>query len=441
MITDRKTANVLSGKTARACDGCSRKRARWFCAADDAFLCQSCDLSVHSANLLASRHERVRLQTASFKITGSDNEPAWHQGFTRKARTPRGNGHKSFSAHQQLMKNEEKIMNNPVLPLVPEIEEDGNNTSANDDDDDGDDDDQLLYRVPVFDPFSAELCSDDMVASGEGTGIGMGNEEENIVFDDLDNLPVFLSSDMDLADFAADVENLLGLDDEDSPDYTKDLGFLDCKEEDEADDQKFFFNDQEKVTVKIKDEQQVEAIMSTDCDHLNGAFDMERDSLDWSFDYESPVMTTTDEAEEEKRIMTVAVNSEERKEMRRSSSLLRLNYEGVIDAWASQGSPWTSGSRPQVNPDDCWPHCLGTCTKDGHHYHPNGGMGGHTGGGNNRAREERVLRYKEKRRNRLFSKKIRYEVRKLNAEKRPRMKGRFVKRTSFMANVFPYINK
>lgn len=46
-------------------------------------------------------------------------------------------------------------------------------------------------------------------------------------------------------------------------------------------------------------------------------------------------------------------------------------------------------------------------------------------------REARVSRYREKRRTRLFSKKIRYEVRKLNAEKRPRMKGRFVKRTSF----------
>ena len=37
-------------------------------------------------------------------------------------------------------------------------------------------------------------------------------------------------------------------------------------------------------------------------------------------------------------------------------------------------------------------------------------------------REARVSRYREKRRTRLFSKKIRYEVRKLNAERRPRMK-------------------
>ncbi|XP_021627481.1 zinc finger protein CONSTANS-LIKE 6 isoform X3 [Manihot esculenta] len=43
-------------------------------------------------------------------------------------------------------------------------------------------------------------------------------------------------------------------------------------------------------------------------------------------------------------------------------------------------------------------------------------------------REASVMRYKEKRQTRLFSKKIRYQVRKLNADKRPRLKGRFVKR-------------
>ena len=41
-------------------------------------------------------------------------------------------------------------------------------------------------------------------------------------------------------------------------------------------------------------------------------------------------------------------------------------------------------------------------------------------------REASVLRYKEKRQSRLFSKRIRYQVRKLNAEKRPRIKVTFV---------------
>lgn len=37
-------------------------------------------------------------------------------------------------------------------------------------------------------------------------------------------------------------------------------------------------------------------------------------------------------------------------------------------------------------------------------------------------RAERVRRYKEKRRRRLFAKRIRYEVRRANAVKRPRFK-------------------
>ncbi|CAN6477935.1 unnamed protein product [Victoria cruziana] len=44
-------------------------------------------------------------------------------------------------------------------------------------------------------------------------------------------------------------------------------------------------------------------------------------------------------------------------------------------------------------------------------------------------REARVSRYREKRKKRQFEKKIRYASRKAYAEKRPRVKGRFVKST------------
>lgn len=66
-----------------------------------------------------------------------------------------------------------------------------------------------------------------------------------------------------------------------------------------------------------------------------------------------------------------------------------------------------------------------------HVYGEMGRMSGHAAAMADGGREARVSRYREKRRTRLFSKKIRYEVRKLNAEKRPRMKGRFVKRSNF----------
>ncbi|PKI75580.1 hypothetical protein CRG98_003981 [Punica granatum] len=45
-------------------------------------------------------------------------------------------------------------------------------------------------------------------------------------------------------------------------------------------------------------------------------------------------------------------------------------------------------------------------------------------------REARVLRYREKKKMRKFEKTIRYASRKAYAETRPRIKGRFAKRTS-----------
>lgn len=44
-------------------------------------------------------------------------------------------------------------------------------------------------------------------------------------------------------------------------------------------------------------------------------------------------------------------------------------------------------------------------------------------------REARVMRYREKRKNRKFEKTIRYASRKAYAETRPRIKGRFAKRS------------
>ena len=56
-------------------------------------------------------------------------------------------------------------------------------------------------------------------------------------------------------------------------------------------------------------------------------------------------------------------------------------------------------------------------------------------------REARVMRYREKRKNRKFEKTIRYASRKAYAETRPRIKGRFAKRTEmapFIADAAGY---
>ncbi|ESQ42685.1 hypothetical protein EUTSA_v10013517mg [Eutrema salsugineum] len=105
-------------------------------------------------------------------------------------------------------------------------------------------------------------------------------------------------------------------------------------------------------------------------------------------------------------------SSKEDAEERSGNPMLKLDYDGVLEAWSDKASPFSDeilgseASRADVNARLAQIDLFG-----------DSGM-----------REASVLRYKEKRRTRLFSKKIRYQVRKLNADQRPRMKGRFVRR-------------
>ncbi|KAF8114005.1 hypothetical protein N665_0043s0075 [Sinapis alba] len=98
------------------------------------------------------------------------------------------------------------------------------------------------------------------------------------------------------------------------------------------------------------------------------------------------------------------------------SPFLKLDYDGVIEAWSDKESPFSD-------------EVLGSKAA-GSNVHAR--LAEIDLFGDSGVREAIVLRYKEKRRNRLFSnsKKIRYQVRKLNADQRPRMKGRFVRRSN-----------
>ncbi|RID78803.1 hypothetical protein BRARA_A01594 [Brassica rapa] len=98
------------------------------------------------------------------------------------------------------------------------------------------------------------------------------------------------------------------------------------------------------------------------------------------------------------------------------SPFLKLDYDRVLEAWSDKDSPFSD-------------EVLGSeaAGSDVHARLAEIDLFGESG-----MREAIVLRYKEKRRNRLFSnsKRIRYQVRKLNADQRPRMKGRFVRRSN-----------
>ncbi|XWS63558.1 hypothetical protein CRYUN_Cryun06bG0110400 [Craigia yunnanensis] len=235
---------------------------------------------------------------------------------------------------------------------------------------------QLLYRLPIFDPFVAELYTSTM--SNEADVSALGNDVET--------------------EFAADVESLLGKGLENESFAINELGLNDSKEKDFG-----------------------------GC-FLGIAICGEKDEL---VKEEVTMKNNGDGGYEE-----------DTTKKKNKKILLSLDYEAVITAWASQRYPWTYGGRLDFDPNEYWPDCMGIGgTEVQHSYIDLIGMEANQAVGDG-GRKAKVSRYREKRRTRLFSKKIRYEVRKQNAEKRPRMKGRFVKRAPYLVGpVFPLLNK
>ncbi|CAA3023340.1 B-box zinc finger protein 24-like [Olea europaea var. sylvestris] len=54
------------------CDVCEKAQATVICCADEAALCAKCDIEVHAANKLASKHQRLLLQCLSNKLPPCD---------------------------------------------------------------------------------------------------------------------------------------------------------------------------------------------------------------------------------------------------------------------------------------------------------------------------------------------------------------------------------
>ncbi|KAK9903787.1 hypothetical protein M0R45_000897 [Rubus argutus] len=363
------SASVVGARTARACDSCIKKRARWYCAADDAFLCQACDSSVHSANQLARRHNRVLLKTASSlksSRTSSNNNsqvPSWHGGFTRKARTPRHG--KSVTPRSR-------------FPLVPEVGADDVSTSPN---------------------SNTDINGNESKAGLLPNYYGDNGNSSSHGF--------HLPSDMDLAEFAADVDSLLGRGlDDDECFGIQGLGLMDCNEKEST------TTEEDGSSGRVKREHDEEdAYMGCQAET---EIDLMREPFVLNFeDYDDSPASCAEEEEDEDDKLGV-----------------RMGLDGmkarVKDLRGHSGIPDFSS--------DFLPDWMGTSSGGELLHYPLSGVVGVHPAMTDAGREAKVSRYKEKRRTRLFSKKIRYEVRKLNAEKRPRMKGRFVKRASFAAS-------
>ncbi|XP_065047870.1 zinc finger protein CONSTANS-LIKE 6-like isoform X1 [Musa acuminata AAA Group] len=399
----RPSPDAVGGKAARACYGCLRHRARWYCTAHHAFLCQICDSSVHSANSLVRRHQRVRLTTTSLVGEPGESSPSWLEGFERKARTSRPQHRTNMMAAGDLP---EQLVDASV-----------------DEDDDGEQEEELSYCVPIRNPLFASFCSPPPALDNSNATSSGDDAAAKTSVELSDNTPAspstinkmdgFLAMDLEISEFAARIKSLLG-GDLVGGDDTFCMANLELAEP-VAENTGFSIEDDAR---HVKMEQP-----DRDEDESQGELEL---NLECSFPF-----TRGEEESEEDEVAGTAVKVEQGAEKK---AKLRLDYESIIMAWSSQGSsPWTDGERPQINVDNCWPDYMDMWTgrrMETERACHGGEIGVYLGDGK---REARVTRYREKRRTRLFSKKIRYEVRKLNAEKRPRMKGRFVKRTPALA--------
>uniref|UniRef100_A0A0D6R7N1 B box-type domain-containing protein n=1 Tax=Araucaria cunninghamii TaxID=56994 RepID=A0A0D6R7N1_ARACU len=59
MVKDEECKDFQIWSMAKPCDACRIKSSLLYCKADSAYLCVGCDVKVHGANKLASRHERL----------------------------------------------------------------------------------------------------------------------------------------------------------------------------------------------------------------------------------------------------------------------------------------------------------------------------------------------------------------------------------------------
>ncbi|CAM6099773.1 unnamed protein product [Calypogeia fissa] len=483
---------VVAGRAARPCDVCARKRSRWYCAADEAYLCDACDSSVHAANALAFRHERVRLtpngnpMKVERRING-DHAPS--TASKQKKLKSKSNSNlvpsspgATFSEHHLQQQQHEKYFSlhdhhNNALREVKVESSPGNFSTVDHHIDPSDDHftaEELTGNANLLDDTPSMCPSQPYdVDSSHRHGMlpGAGFENDFLVSDPNNTTTTTITTS------SAGEGDVIDEDDDEDVDDCVGTEWMELGLDGNRDIDDDYYIDpvalresasvhDESVALYSHDEKPG-AMGSLPSSKMGKPFKNLAGQSEWVKLEEGGYPQNYDINPQQQALATNPLSgtasackieglSMGECDLRHVPSL-RLNYEDVLSSWPDRGMRWTDdGSGSQLVPDgsssvDAMGNCydlglvpdLSQCGVDGSGYPaamyggcgPGGGMGGTGAGGDDSAanagngREARVIRYREKRRTRLFSKKIRYEVRKLNAERRPRMKGRFVKRS------------
>jgi hypothetical protein len=378
----------------RRCDVCPGRDAVFYCAADSAFLCKQCDTDVHNANSLAARHERVKLahNGAPMRIERKGAATAAASTVT------------SRSGREQ---DDAAVPSLPFHECPPSLSSSSSKAEPGFVDDSlfclTLDDPSLLDCTQGLSPYSKESNELPVFKCGEAHYEHIG-EQIVAARSELDD--VFECEFLTDPEEQLEVVSLVGSTEVDSSTNTRET--------------------------RETGVESVEVIPRASPSHKSNA---EANEV--------AIVPRFEGAQEVEAPRRFDIFRDSR--LRNGGPVLRLNYEDVLMALSDKLiSPWldddvsmrikeeldaegeaddlsdpTYGGGNAVVPDLCLASCDGS---------PDLLSGVGDTGMLPENREARVNRYREKRRSRLFSKKVRYEVRKLNAERRPRIKGRFVKR-------------
>lgn len=436
------SAAVVTLSTPRACDVCATRSAIWHCAADAAYLCTACDTQVHSANAVSLRHERVRL---SLNGTPKKRSASQHVVPEDAAGASASSCKQPYSHHLRKLTH---LSNQLASSRDVKVEDSKHSRS--------------LTELELFDFLDAVECLND------------GNQEVPSLSPGVKASPCCSGSELDF----------MSSDDQEGDDGQSDYSFAaffkgkaahsqtcsildsdrplatdaapvptDINIEFAAGDAFFFPGDIPGLVVGfdsfVPEMDLVDDFsLSFDLAYQNGLDAFEGNTNGGAATFETTGVSAEPKPSEPSPHNVLAgpfakffaaksktdpqlepqlelpLNPEQIKREARAMlqccqegedqtqklvPALQLNLTDVLAAWSHRQEPWILGSDESTSSGS-----------DDAGLVPD--MDGN--------RDARVLRYKEKRRTRLFSKTIRYEVRKLNAERRPRMKGRFVKRTT-----------
>lgn len=507
--TDSKASMVLAGRGARACDMCGKERARWYCAADEAYLCERCDGSVHSANAVARRHERVKLgpngapvklkpshshhrKSSVTQKPASQNKPShlekgdtqkWCSSPRKRARTPRKgvnlSGHSLYtitptvnseSFNVAIIKEEKDetlllydlltaddhmgdlsgtatfdVKTEPLSPSSTLTSKDFLDLKV--------EETEFALEVPTCDPLLQDLITSNnenlmekiMPSSPSLCNASCTSRSSTTSKLEIETPQACPDTELrelksETTQFSVETEPMYDLGEGSKGELNDSISISEDSDIDTFDVMELCsngnFDDNMKGDEDFPDMEMWKAAYRVDQVACGSIFD--GNPFKGKGERDLDMGCTNEDVLQEEEVKPLQQGPQQ--QVLKKSLSLRLDYEDVINAWSDRGSLWMDGQRPQIVPDV-------SLLEHGSMDHGMMVVGESSCNSSlcsqagqvpslvvpDKGRQARVLRYKEKRRTRLFSKKIRYEVRKLNAERRPRMKGRFVKRAAIAA--------